>query len=515
MPTVSEWHEGGPLQWARRVSDPAAGVPRERALRRLASSAAPADRATSGQPQLVRHRVRHRIRTALSPDCGWREQARRSRRKLVWAAVVLLVVSIPLVFFALVGLPHLFRGPLVRNIIAREAGGEPPGVGSPHFAPAFALLTGTSLAAGNAVEVLANGDATFSRLWRDLRVGRRSITVQMYYAGPGAVADSVRRILAARARAGVDVYFLYDAFGAQDLPRRYLDTLRAAGARVAEFRPIRWYALDRASHRSHVRGIVVDGAVAYTGGGGFDDKWLGRGRLPREWRETNARFAGPAVAPLQAAFVANWSEVTGQLLTGERFLPVDDVAARTGAGATEAAVVYSPPVTGSTTAERLIAFPISSARRRLYIANAYFVPQADFVQLLIDAARRGVDVRVLTNSAQTDVKSTWLAGRSRYETLLAGGVRIYEYRPTTIHAKTLVVDGAWSVVATMNFDNRSLAYNNEVALAALDGAVGATMDSLFLEDLRFADEMRLEAFRRRPRTQRLVEGAASAVARVL
>ena len=400
----------------------------------------------------------------------------------------------------------------MRNVIALEAGGEAPAVASAHFAPAFALLTGTPLTAGNAVAVLANGDATFPPLWRDLRSARRSVTVQMYYAGPGTVADSATRILAERAHAGVDVYFLFDAFGAQDLPRRYLDTLRSAGVRVAEFRPIRWYALDRANHRSHVRGIIVDGAVGYTGGFGLDDKWLGEGRQPRERRETNARFAGPAVSQLQAAFIAMWAEATGELLTGERYLPFDDMPAATAAGvagAAEAALVYSPSLTGSTAAERLLALSIASARRRLYIANAYFVPPADFVQLLVGAARRGVDVRMLTNSAQTDVKTTWLAGRSRYETLLAAGVRIYEYRPTTMHAKTFVVDGAWTAVATMNFDNRSLAFNNEVALVALDSAVGASMESLFLDDLRFADEIRLDVFRRRPRTQRLLERAAA------
>jgi cardiolipin synthase len=400
-------------------------------------------------------------------------------------AAILLIVGIPLVLFTLVGLPHLFRNAQVRTVVAREAGGEPPDVASAHFAPAFALVTGTPLTSGNAVEVLANGDATFPRLWQDLRSARRSVTVQIYYAGPGAVADSVTRILAERARAGVDVYFLYDAFGAQDLPQRYFDTLRAGGVRVAEFRPVRWYTLDRASHRSHVRGIIVDGAVAYTGGFGFDDKWLGGGRRLREWRETNARFAGPAVAQLQTAFIAKWAEATGELLTGERFLPLADAAATaagSAAGVSEAALVHSPPLTGSTTAERLIALSIASARRRLYITNAYFVPDANFVQLLVDAARRGVNVRLLTNGAQTDVKMTWLAGRDRYEILLAAGVRIYEYRPTAMHAKTFVVDGALTAVTTMNFDNRSLAYNNEVALVALDSAVGAGMESLFFDD---------------------------------
>ena len=181
----------------------------------------------------------------------------------------------------------------------------------------------------------------------------------------------------------------------------------------------------------------------------------------------------------------------------------------------EAALIHSPPLTGSTTAERLIALSIASARRRLYIANAYFVSDADFVRLLVGAERRGVDVRLLTSGAQTDVKMTWIADRDRYETLLAAGVRIYEYRPTAMHAKTFVVDGALTAVATMNFDNRSLAYNNEVALVVLDNAVGATMEALFFDDLNFSDEIRLEDFGRRSRAQRLLERAASVLANLL
>jgi cardiolipin synthase len=137
------------------------------------------------------------------------------------------------------------------------------------------------------------------------------------------------------------------------------------------------------------------------------------------------------------------------------------------------------------------------------------------VQLLVKAARRGVDVRILTNGPASDVRTTWLAGRARYETLLAAGVRMYEYRATTMHAKTFAVDGVWSAITTMNFDNRSLAYNDEVALLARDAGLGATVDSLFLEDLRFADEIRLDAFSRRPWTARVLERAASAIASLL
>lgn len=454
--------------------------------------------------------------------------------------VLLVIVSIPVLTMALVGLPHLVRDPLIRSIVVRAAGIPrhdtgpilAPAVSAEEFKATFALAVGVGFTAGNQVDVLANGDGTFERLWSDLRAARRSITVQMYYAGPGAVADTTIGILAARARAGVDVYFLYDAFGAEDLPEQYLQALRKAGVHTAEYRPVRWYTLDNASHRLHVRGLVIDGRVGYTGGFGIDDKWLGDGRSHGEWRETNVRFMGPAVAQLQSAFVAGWSTATGELLIGDFLTGIaetSDTAVREGgtevptvvpvgeATSSEpviAAVVLSPPLVGSTAAERLIALAISSATRTLYISNAYFVPTLGFARLLTDAARRGVDVRVLTNGRQSDVRTTWLAGRRRYEPLLRAGVRIYEYR-TTSHAKTFVVDGRLSAVSTINFDNRSLAYNNEVALITLDASIGRYMDSLFVGDTHYSDEIVLASFRTRAWTSRVLERFASVGSRML
>ena len=455
-----------------------------------------------------------RPHSIIHPEFGWHEKLKRWRRRTIWAAAVIAVLSIPLVVLALVGIPHVLRIPLVRTVMATGASGRTPALDAPAFLAAFALVTGTPLASSNRIELLSNGNETYPRLWRDLRSARRSITLQVYYAGPGSVADSAVRILSERARAGVAVFFLYDAFGAQALPQRFLDTLRAAGARVAAFRPIRWYALDRANHRSHIRGIVIDAVIGYTGGFGFDDKWLGAGRRSGEWRESNARFVGPAVAQLQSTFVAKWAEATGELHGGAQLLPTLDAEAATEISAeptaetSAAGLLYSSPLNGSTVAERLFAISIVGAQRRLYITNAYFIPDADFVSLLVSAARRGVDVRVLTNGVQTDVASTWLAGHTRYEKLLAGGVRIYEYQATTLHAKTFVGDGIWTSIATTNFDNRSLAYNSEVALVARDARLGEIMDSVFLADVRHAEEIRLETFRRRSWWMRLREGGA-------
>jgi cardiolipin synthase len=452
----------------------------------------------------------------LHPACGWPEQLHRLRRRFLIALGLIALAAVPVFIFALVGVPHVIRRPIVRTVVAGALDMDRIAPDQPGFGRTVELLTGARLVTGNHVEVLANGDGTFPRLWADLRDARRSITMQMYYIAPGMVTDSIAALLAARARAGLEVRFLYDAFGAAALPTRVLDSLHAAGVRTAEFRPLRWYALDRANHRSHVRGVVIDGRIGYTGGFGLDDKWLGSGRAPMEWRETNVRFTGPTVASMQAVFVAKWAEATGELLASQAAadgFTNDDAAVAPSTA--DAALLYSPSVVGSTTAERLLALSIAAARQRLYITNAYFVPQTDFVALLTAAAHRGVDVRILTNGPESDVESTRLAGHRQYLALLAAGVRIWEYQPTTIHAKTLVVDGLWSSVSTANFDNRSLAYNAEVAFVALDRRIGTTLESLFLDDLRWAAEVNLATFKRRSWIMRARERIAGFVEAIL
>ena len=181
----------------------------------------------------------------------------------------------------------------------------------------------------------------------------------------------------------------------------------------------------------------------------------------------------------------------------------------------QAALLHFLPTTGSTPAERFLALSISGARRTLYISNSYFVPDDDFRELLVRAAKRGVDVRVLTAGDKSDVKTTLYAGRARYPELIKGGVRLYEYQPTMMHAKTLVVDGVWSTVGSLNFDNRSLVFNNESNIVTLDEGVGATLDSLFMDDLRYSKEIKLDEFNRRSWVEKMLEWIANSLQRVL
>ena len=275
---------------------------------------------------------------------------------------------------------------------------------------------------------------------------------------------------------------------------------------------MRWYSIHSATDRSHVRVVVVDGRIGYTGGFGLADYWLGDGHHEEQWRESNVRFEGPAVMQLQAAFASGWAEATGELLTGSLFFPTSSFQP---VGTTRAGLLFTSPTLGSTPAERFLALTIAAARKTLFITNSYFVPDDDFRNLLLKAVKRGVDVRVLTVSSTTDVKTTWYAGRHWYEQLLRGGVRIYEYQPTMIHAKTIAVDGVWGEIGSMNFDNRSLAFNNESNLVVLDSAFTSKMDSAFYDDLRYSKEIKLAEFEKRSAWSKMLESGAMLLSRLL
>ena len=413
---------------------------------------------------------------------------------------------------ALIGILSVTHDTPVRNVIAEGDKDGPPSIADSLFSRSIELYTGTHIDPGNRVQVLLNGDGTYPQLWKDLASAQRTITVQMYYSQPGAVADTMAKYLIEKARQKVRVLLLLDAFGSQPLKRDWLQRVKAAGVEVVWLRPLRWYSLQKAAQRSHVRVVVVDGRIGYTGGFGLADYWLGDGHHEDQWRETNVRFEGPTVAALQATFAAGWAEATGELLTGDLFFPKSSFAE---VGNMKAGLMHSVPSMGSTPAERFLALSIAGARKSIYISNSYFVPGENFMQLLLAAQRRGVDVRVITVSKKTDVKTTWYAGRTYYEKLLEGGVRIYEYQPTMMHAKSMVVDGIWSYVGSMNFDNRSLSFNDESLLVALDPAVGEQMNSIFMDDIKSSQEMKLDEFRKRPLSNKILEWCAQKLRRVL
>lgn len=423
-------------------------------------------------------------------------------------------VGIVLVIFALMGLLYALRGTPARTVIAFGDPAGPPAVSDSTFTRSIELLTQTEMQAGHRVTILHNGDETFPLLWKDLRAARHSINLHLYYWQPGKVADSLKAVVSERARAGVRVMLLLDAFGAQPMSDGYIDSLQTAGVRTAQFRPLKWYTLHKAQNRSHMRLIVIDDSIGYTGGFGIADHWLGNGRTGEGWRDSNVRFTGPAVGQMQAMFAVGWAEATGVILTGRNMLGAG-YARSTPKAKVVAGLLHGVPTIGSTPAERFLVLSIAGAKRRLYISNAYFVPDGDQRKLLIAAARRGVDVRILTAGPKTDVKTVRYASHRHYEELLAGGIRIFEYQPVMLHSKTLVADGIWGTVGTMNFDNRSLAFNEESNLLVHDSVFAQNLERDFLEDLRHSKEFKLAWFRQRSIMSRLLEGIASIGAKLL
>ena len=414
---------------------------------------------------------------------------------------------------AVVGLQSLTRGTTICRLRTPGDDDGPPSPTEPLFCDTVALLTKTAIVPGHQVEIFSCGNETYPRLWEDLRSAERSITLQMYYCQPGRMADEFKEILLERAAAGVRVLFLRDAFGSGQLKKEYIEELEAGGVEVATFRPTRWYQLFKVYHRSHIRVAVIDGMVGYTGGYGIDDKWYGDGRHKDQWRDTNARFTGPAVLQLQATFAAGWAEATGTLLAGDMFFPPEGSDVHD--GPTFAGLLHASPSVGSTSAERYYALAIGSARKRLFISNSYFVPSENFCELLAAAAKRGVDVRILTCNEEGDVKSTYYAGRATYATLLAQGIRIFEYQPAMMHAKSIVADGRFVSAGTVNFDNRSMSFNDETTLLAVDTDLGTRMEKLFEEDLSVSKEITAESHAARPLKEKLLDRSWSLLARVL
>ena len=261
-----------------------------------------------------------------------------------------LILGVIVAAVVLIGLLDVVRGTPIKTVGSDADGKRCPAVTDPFFRESFELLAHSRLERGHEVEFFINGDQTYSRLWEDLKSAQSSITLQLYYCNKGRMADEFHAILCDRARAGVEIYFLYDAFGTT-LPDEYFEGLRAAGVTTMSFRPLSIQTLQKAQHRAHIRVIVIDGRVGYTGGFGIDDKWFGNGRTKDQWRDTNVRFIGPAVRQLQATFVICWAEASACLLTSTTLLP--PVEKSEDSADTEgilAAVLHASPTIGSTPA---------------------------------------------------------------------------------------------------------------------------------------------------------------------
>lgn len=378
---------------------------------------------------------------------------------------------------------------------------DPPAPGTPKFGRFSEALTGTPVREGNRIRVLRNGDEIFPAMLEAIRGAEKTIAFETYLYWKGDIGERFAHALAERAAAGVQVSCLLDGVGAVKINRSLIHHMEHAGARVAWFRPPRWYTPDKLNHRTHRRILAVDGYIGFTGGVGIADEWCGNGEDPDHWRETQVQIEGPATRDLLGAFWEHWTEATEQMLSGAHFPDVNMFDDGVPVHITPSSVTKG----GATELEKLYYAAIVSARQRIWITTGYFVPRQAFVDVLCSAVARGIDVRILVNGPHSHREVARQAGHTSFEELLRRGVRIFEYQQTYMHAKTLVVDDSWSSIGTNNFNNRSLALNDEITLSTSDEAVTTELANHFLDDLAVSIELDRKGWSGRSPAKRALE----------
>ncbi|HET7343077.1 MAG TPA: phospholipase D-like domain-containing protein [Methylomirabilota bacterium] len=366
-------------------------------------------------------------------------------------------------------------------------------VGEPAFTRAVEAHTLSGGVGGNHAELLVNGEQIFPAMLAAIRGAKTTITFANFLWEKGDIGRDFAEALAERCRAGVGVNVLVDAVGSSHMPKEQRRLLKASGCHFARYHSLNPFALKRLNHRNHRRVLVVDGRIGFTGGTGIGEKWTGDGQQSDHWRQTDVRVEGPIVRFIQSAFAENWRDATGVLLSGDAYFPPLE---RRGDLAMQS--VKSSPAGGAAEAYLMFLLAIDGARTSIKMTNPYFVPDGQMAQAMEQAAERGVDVQVITAGAVGSILDRLVrkASQAHYDRALEAGVKIYEYGPGLLHAKTLVIDDQWVSIGSANFDNRSFALNNELNVTALDRSLARRLTRIFEDDLRHARPVSLADWRR-------------------
>jgi cardiolipin synthase len=374
----------------------------------------------------------------------------------------------------------------------------------PTFERCMAHLLGPPLVGGNRIVSLLNGDQIFPAMLAAIQAAEKTITFETYIYWSGQVGRAFADALSERAKAGVRVHVLLDWIGSNRLDPQALGELQDAGVEVERYRPLRWYSLSRMNSRTHRKILVVDGQVGFIGGVGIADEWSGHAQSPEHWRDSHFQVEGPVVADLQAAFADNWMKTRASVFNHADYFP--ELAP---VGECRAQVFKSSPREGGDSARLMFLLSIAAAEKTILIANSYFVPDDRTLRALLRARQRGVRVEIIVPGRHIDTQTTRHASRALWGDLLEAGVAIYEYQPTMYHCKVMVVDGCWVSVGSANFDNRSFRLNDEANLNALDRALAEEQTRVFEADKQACRLITLEAWRRRPWREKVVDRLAS------
>jgi cardiolipin synthase len=366
-------------------------------------------------------------------------------------------------------------------------------------------VIGVPATEGNEIVVLRNGDEIFPAMLEAIRAAEHTIDMLTFVYWSGATGSEFADALSERAERGIRVRLLLDAWGALPMDKSVLEQMSSSGVRVRWFRPFRKLSPGKLNHRTHRKVMVVDEAVAFTGGVGIADEWRGDARSPQEWRDTHFRLRGPVVDGLRAAFLDNWVETDPELFDSDS----DRFPEQAQPGAIVAQCVRGAAEVGYSDIRIVIQTLLQLAQQRVRIATAYFVPDDGLLDCLVEAAERGVEIDLLVPGPHIDKRFVLFAGERAFATLLDSGIRVWRFLPTMLHAKIMTVDGVIANVGSANFNARSTALDEEINVIVMDRGVVATIDAHFDEDLTRSERITEARWARRPLPQRAVELASA------
>jgi cardiolipin synthase len=356
---------------------------------------------------------------------------------------------------------------------------------SPEFRQSAGSLLGPDFVSGNDITTLVNGTQIFPAMLSAIRSAKHSINFEDYWFSNGQIGREFTEALAERARAGVKVSAILDALGTHKMGMENLARLREAGVEAVKYHSIFWLDPRRYNHRTHRKLLIVDGEIAFVGGVGIADEWTGNADSPQHFRDNHYQVTGPVVAQLQAIFMANWLKTGGNVLHGADYFPP---LASTGpylAQALRSSV-------GNANLDLMYLLAIASAQKTLRIENPYFLPDDLTRKELVNAARRGVKVEIIVPGKLINKKIVRAASKRHWPELIKAGIKIYEYQPTMMHVKLIVVDDTFVSVGSGNFDNRSIQLNDEANLDVLDRDFAAQQKRLFEMDKKQSHEITLD-----------------------
>jgi len=379
--------------------------------------------------------------------------------------------------------------------------------------PVLLHTSGAPFLAGNQPQLLVDGQATFDAIFAGIAAAQSYVLVQFYTIRDDRLGRQLADCLIERARAGVEVWVLYDDIGSQGLPRAYRERLRNEGIQVAGFNQrhkfLRFLGPMRVNYRNHRKVVLIDGKVAFTGGLNVGVEYLGEEkRFGPRWRDTHLRLEGPAALSFALIFREDWQWATGEEIT----LPAADALETV--GDSPALVMATGP------ADRIescaIAFTdiISQARERLWVVSPYFVPDTDVRTALYAAAMRGVDVRVMLPE-KPDHLLVWLASNAHADDMVKHGISIYRYTAGFLHQKVLLMDDRIVSVGSVNFDNRSFAINFEITVWMTAPTTIASVEAMLLADFANCRQIDSEEVATRSSLRRFIHQAARLFSPVL